>query len=88
MKPVALSVVIAALILAQASDSEERVEFEVASIRQAVQNESQDIDLDQDRFRTRNVTLKLLIADAYDIDVQAIFGGPKWVESDGYDITQ
>jgi uncharacterized protein (TIGR03435 family) len=41
---------------------------------------------DAHRFVAKNYTLKLLIAAAYDLTPEAVFGGPSWVGSDRYDI--
>jgi len=41
---------------------------------------------DAHRFVAKNYTLKLLIAAAYDLTPEAVFGGPAWVASDRYDI--
>ncbi|HEX4029106.1 MAG TPA: TIGR03435 family protein [Terracidiphilus sp.] len=38
------------------------------------------------RFVEKDYTLKLLIAAAYDLNPEAISGGPAWMESDHYDI--
>jgi uncharacterized protein (TIGR03435 family) len=38
------------------------------------------------RFVVKNYTLKLLIAAAYDLNPQAVCGGPAWLDSDHYDI--
>lgn len=38
------------------------------------------------RFIEKDYTLKLLIAAAYDLNPQTISGGPKWIDSDHYDI--
>jgi uncharacterized protein (TIGR03435 family) len=79
MKSIVMWVAAAGVAFAQA-------EFEVASIRPANQTRSQDISTDTGRFQTRDITLKTLIGEAYGIDVREIFGGPKWVDSDGFDI--
>ena len=60
--------------------------FEVASIRPAQDDGHHDSDRDRGRFVTHNVSLKRLIANAYNIDDDQVLGGPKWVESDGWDI--
>ena len=86
VRPIALSIVLVAVTLAQTPQPDKKIEFEVASIRPSNQKDSQDIDMNQGRFQTRNATLKVLIADAYGIDIKEIFGGPKWVDSDGFDI--
>jgi uncharacterized protein (TIGR03435 family) len=38
------------------------------------------------RFVAKNYTLKLLIAAAYDLNSRTISGGPKWIDSDHFDI--
>ena len=38
------------------------------------------------RFIAKNYTLKLLIAAAYDLNSRTILGGPKWIDSDHFDI--
>ena len=42
--------------------------------------------LSTNQFVARNHALKTLIAAAYDLNPQAILGGPTWVDSDHYDI--
>jgi uncharacterized protein (TIGR03435 family) len=78
---------VAVVVLAQAPSPEKRVEFEVASIRPAVQDGDHDSDTDKGFLRTHNLTLKRLIANAYEIDIQQVLGGPNWLDSDSYDIT-
>jgi uncharacterized protein (TIGR03435 family) len=74
------------MAMAQPPDAGKKVEFEVASIRPAQQDNRQDSDIDQGRFKAHNLTLKRLIANAYDIDMSLVLGGPNWVDSDSYDI--
>jgi uncharacterized protein (TIGR03435 family) len=38
------------------------------------------------RFVVMNYTLKSLVAAAYDLNPHAVSGGPKWIDSDHYDI--
>lgn len=71
---------IPALALAQAP------QFEVASIRVGVQDNNHSTDSDKGLFRTHNISLKRLIARAYDVDESEIFGGPDWTGSLGFDI--
>lgn len=78
MKPLALLLAMAALTSAQ--------EFEVASIRPAVQDGNQDSDSDNGRFRTHNLTLKRLIAHGWDVDESEVLGGPNWTDTDSWDI--
>ena len=83
---IALSLLFATLTLAQTPDAGKKPEFEVASIRPAVDDGGHDADTDKGRFTTHNLTLKRLIAIAYDIDVKQVLGGPNWTDSDSYDI--
>lgn len=39
------------------------------------------------RVQGRNVTLKMLLAAAYDIDTDRVTGGPAWLDSDRFDVT-
>jgi uncharacterized protein (TIGR03435 family) len=87
MKKLALSIAVAGLTLAQPPDSGKKPEFDVASIRLAKENGDHDLDTDKGFFRTHNLTLKRLIATAWDVDTSQILGGPNWLDSDSYDIT-
>jgi uncharacterized protein (TIGR03435 family) len=80
MKKLALSIAMAGLALAQTA------QFEVASIRPAKQDGDHDSNTDRGFYRTHNLTLKRLIARAWEIDEAQIFGGPNWIDSDSYDI--
>jgi bla regulator protein BlaR1 len=60
--------------------------FEVASIRPATPDGERGFDTEKGRFLAHNVTLKRLIAYAYGMDIGLIYGGPKWVDSDSYDM--
>ncbi len=61
-------------------------EFEVASIRPAMDDGHHDNDTYKGRWVTHNLTLKRLISMAFDVDEDAVAGGPAWVGSDTYDI--
>ncbi len=61
-------------------------EFEVASIRPAKDDGNRDNDTYQGRWVTHNLTLKRLISMAFDVDQDAVIGGPAWVGADSYDI--
>ena len=37
-------------------------------------------------FRTHNLTLKRLVAMTWEVDDQQVLGGPKWIDSDSWDI--
>lgn len=38
------------------------------------------------QFTATNYTLRVLIAAAYNLNTQAVLGGPSWIDSDAYDI--
>lgn len=63
------------------------LEFEVASVKpsQAPPGNS-DVHEDRGRLSMRNVTLKRCIRGAYNIPETLVFGGPKWVDDERYDI--
>ena len=91
MRRIVVAIAAAALMWAQAPDPAKpdlykKVEFEVASIRPAIDDHAHDTDTDRGFFHTHNLTLKRLISDAYRVDMRQIFGGPAWVDSDSYDI--
>jgi uncharacterized protein (TIGR03435 family) len=77
----------ATLALAQAPDSKNRAEFDVASIRRATNDFNQDSRFDGGLYSAHNLSLKRLIANAYEIDIRQIYGGPNWADSESYDIT-
>jgi uncharacterized protein (TIGR03435 family) len=62
--------------------------FEVASIKPSTVElgSSSEIGSDKGRIAGRNVTLKRCIRGAYDIPEAQVFGGPKWVDEERYDI--
>jgi uncharacterized protein (TIGR03435 family) len=82
VRTLAISVAIAALTFGQTKAPE----FEVASIRPAIPDESRTSKSDNGRFTTHNLTLKDLISLAYDVDAEFISGGPSWVNSESFDI--
>ncbi len=61
-------------------------QFEVTSIRIAEDDNSVQFNNDHTRLLTHNVTLKFLVARAFDIPSEQIFGGPDWAAHQGYDI--
>jgi uncharacterized protein (TIGR03435 family) len=81
MRRIPLLVTASLMLLAQ-----EKPAFEVASIRISQQDDGQDIDSYQGLFRAHNVTARRLMALAYTLDMSEIVGGPKWLDSDRYDI--
>ena len=68
MRALALILVVAMVAAGQ--------EFEVASIRPAKDDGHHDNDTWQGRWVTHNLTLKRLISMAFDVDEEAIVGGP------------
>ena len=85
MRKIVLSMAVAAAF-AQAQDAPKPVEFEVAAVRVAAQDGDQGIDIDNGQFRTHNLTLRRLAAYAYEVDIAAVSGGPRWADSDSFDI--
>ncbi len=79
MKKVALLFALATSALAQ--------EFEVASIHRAADDYSATVNGDKAYYRIHSFTLKMMIATAWGVTGKEVFGGPKWVESDRWDIT-
>lgn len=60
--------------------------YEVAAIHPAKDDGEVGFDTEKGRFTAHNVTVKALVSRAYDLDKGLISGGPKWVNSDTYDI--
>jgi uncharacterized protein (TIGR03435 family) len=81
-----LLMVMATASPAQTPVAGSKTEFEVASIRPAKQDGGHDSDTDKGRFTTHNLSLKRLIAMAYDTDINQVFGDADWVDSEGFDI--
>jgi uncharacterized protein (TIGR03435 family) len=86
LKKAALFLALATFGMAQTPVLGKNPEFEVASIRPAKQDNNTDIENSNGRFLTHNLTLRRLVAYAYDIDVKQVFGGPNWADRDSYDI--
>jgi len=76
-----------AALAAQAPQSPPAPEFEVASIKP---NNSGDgrvmMQVQPGRYMATNVTLRLLIRNAYQLEDFQITGGPSWLASDHFDI--
>jgi uncharacterized protein (TIGR03435 family) len=85
MRKIALLLFVTALIRAQVP--EKKATFEVAAIHASKDDGDHDSSSDQGLFRTHNLTLKRLLAMAYEVDMRQVLGGPNWVDSDSYDIT-
>jgi uncharacterized protein (TIGR03435 family) len=64
--------------------------FDVASVKPSAKAVGPDynnqIALGPTTFNGRNVTLKRLIVEAYGVEPSQIFGGPKWLAENEYDI--
>lgn len=84
MKFAAPLIIIATASLAQTP--EKKAALDVVAIRMSQQDDGQDVDSDQGLFRAHNLTAKRLISLAYTIDMSQVLGGPKWLDSDRYDI--
>lgn len=65
----------------------QRPTFEVASIRPG-NPESRQLraSISAGRLTAENVTLRVLIEDAYDLKPFQLTGGPRWIDSDGFAI--
>jgi bla regulator protein BlaR1 len=83
--PVVIGLLNAPASRAQTTDGN-APKFEVAAIHPAKQDDEHSSDTEKGHFLVHNLTLKRLMARAYDIDIGLISGGPKWVDSDSYDI--
>ena len=72
--------------------TEARPDFEVASIKASAPGAISPTNPRfmgspaPGRFEAQRMTVRLLIADAYGVKVAQIYGGPGWINSDGYDI--
>jgi uncharacterized protein (TIGR03435 family) len=86
----ALSILVLALPLrAQMPATPKPEAFEVATIRPVdpAAQSGRFIKMEGDhRFIAYHFTLNLLIAAAYDLNPRTVSGGPKWVDSDHFDI--
>jgi len=61
-------------------------EFEVADVRRSRPDEKQDFLMNGGRLDARAVSLKELIAFAYDVEEDWLRGGEKWLDADHYNI--
>ena len=93
MKPVKILFVAAALfaplsLLARARQTAPQPQFEVASIKVNKSGDGRVMLGVQPggRFNATNVTLRLLIRNAYQLQDFQIVGGPSWIADDHYDI--
>ena len=87
---IALSVLFAAALLAQGPTRiPSDLRFEVASLKPSA-GPGQDSVVRPapggQRFVASNGSIKLMIAVAYRINAELISGGPKWLETDGFDL--
>lgn len=77
--------------IAQAQPTSARIEFDVASIKPSA---PEPISPTNPRlllpgpgsFNAKNMPLRFLMAQAYGVKLSEIFGGPDWINTDGYDI--
>jgi uncharacterized protein (TIGR03435 family) len=85
--PIAIGLVNAPASRAQATGK--RVQFEVASIKPSDSADRRPLIKSgtPGQFTAANVTLKMLIQYAYDIELFQISGGPDWIGSDLFDVT-
>jgi uncharacterized protein (TIGR03435 family) len=64
--------------------------FDVASVKPSVRTAGKDynnqITIGTAGFSGKNVTLKRLIGEAYGLQAPQVFGGPKWLDENEYDI--
>jgi uncharacterized protein (TIGR03435 family) len=90
MKRPAFSTVVLFIVAGiAASQTSTRLQFEVASVKEdpAFTGTSQGIGSPSPgTLRGRGVPLRLLCRIAYEIDTFNIFGGPKWIDSKGFNI--
>lgn len=62
-------------------------QFDVASVKpSAPDSRGMSASTEAGRFTARNVTLKFLVHDAYHVKEFEVSGGPKWVDSQRFDI--
>src|SRR5947209_5915528 len=64
----------------------QRVEFAVGSVRPSNSDERAELSNFNGRGHARNATLKAIMTTAYQVPASQISGGPKWVDSDRFDI--
>ncbi len=82
-----ISIVLAGVALAQTPAPDKKPAFEVAVIKASVDDGNHNSSSNKGQYTTHNLTLKRLIANAYDIDASLILGGPAWLDSASFDIT-
>jgi bla regulator protein blaR1 len=85
--PITVGVVARAALL-QESDGQQRLTFEVASVKPDPPSQLRHVLIPPvgNRFSTRTAPLGLLIQNAYGVNAFQIVGGPDWMNSSGYDI--
>jgi hypothetical protein len=74
MKELGLLLVLTTGVMAQ--------DFEVASIRPAVEDYNATVNAENGRYLVHNIALKRLIAIAWGVDGGEVIGGPNWISSD------
>jgi uncharacterized protein (TIGR03435 family) len=80
--------VVLAITSASAQDQKPsaRQEFEVASVKPTSATDHGGFWFTPGRFLARNVTVKLLIAIAYEIQPFQVHGGPAWMDTEHFDV--
>ncbi len=80
--------VVLAIASASAQDQKPsaRLEFDVASVKPSAAKDHGGFWFTPGRFLARNVTVKLLIAIAYEIQPFQIHGGPAWMDTEHFDV--
>jgi uncharacterized protein (TIGR03435 family) len=61
-------------------------EFEVADVRPSKPNEEQDFNMNAGRVDARAISLRELIAFAFEVEEDWLRGGEKWLDTDRYNI--
>jgi uncharacterized protein (TIGR03435 family) len=64
----------------------ERPSIEVATIKLNTSGVGSGMSMNPGRFTVRNTSLWTLLLYAYKVQAYAISGGPRWIDSDYYDI--
>ena len=80
-----ISLVVLTCVLAQQTGSK-RPEFAVGSIRPSNSEGRPEVGNFNGRGYGKNATLKMIMATAYQVPAFQISGGPKWVDSDRFNI--
>ena len=80
-------IIASAVVLSGIDASAQKLEFEVASIKPNASGEhGLRVSMSPGRFVAKNVTVKLLIMQAFNVKDFQISGGPSWMSSEHFDI--